>query len=159
MGMTANIVKLPSDKLAEIQSDPSLVGQIVMDSIQGNLDAEDCLDLYKSWNALHVLLADEGFGAAADAVMGGTPVGDDLGYGPARMLTENQVSEISNALNKIETVEFQKHFHVEKMTDVYAFHPDDADEEWETLTELFEELKTFYAATSEQSNGMLLYLV
>ena len=159
MGMTANLLKVSKGKIVELQSDPSLVGSLVMDTIQGNVEASDFLDLYKSWNALDVLLNDGESGAEADAVMGGTPVGEDLGFGPARMLDDVEVARVSSALTSITTGEFEKRFDVEKMHDVYAFHPEDAEDEWPVISELFEELKKFYASAAEQSCGMLLYLV
>jgi len=159
MGMTANLVRVSKEKLAEMQADPSLVGALVMDVIQGRVDAASRLDLYKSWNALDVLLNDGECGAEADAVMGGTAIGEDLGFGPARMLDDHEVTKVSDALANITRSDFEKRFDVEKMQDIYAFHAEDAEDEWPVLSELFDEMKTFYATAAEQSCGMILYLV
>ena len=40
MGMTANLLKVSKEKLAEVQSDPSLIGALMMDTIQGNHNKE-----------------------------------------------------------------------------------------------------------------------
>ncbi|MDB4766922.1 YfbM family protein [bacterium] len=159
MSMTANLLKVSEEKLAELQSDPALVSALVMDVIEGNVAADDCLDLYKSWNALDVLLNDGEPGAEADAVLGGTTIGEDLGYGPARMLDQNEVAQISTALAKVTQSEFESRFDVGKMEDVYSFHPEDAEDEWPIISDLFEELQKFYATASDQSYGMILYIV
>ena len=159
MSMTGNLLKISKEKLAELQSDPSLVSKLVLSAIQEELEEDDCLYLYKSWNALHVLLNDGEPGAEADAVMGGTPIGEDQGYGPARLLNDQEVSEISAALANISKSDFESRFDVSKMTDVYSFHLEDAEDEWPIISDYFEELKLFYASAAEQSHGLLLYLV
>lgn len=159
MSMTANLVKVSIEQLAEVRSDPSQVGPLVMDVIHGNMAGDSILDLYKSWNALHVLLNDGEPGAEANAVMGGQPIGEDLGYGPARILNEDEVASIAAGLAKISQSEFESRFDVGKMEDVYSFHADEAEQEWQVLADLFGELKTFYATAAEQSSGMILFLV
>ena len=159
MSMTANLLKISKQKLAEVQSDPSLINAMVMDVIEENVDADEYLDLYKSWNAIHVLLEDGEPGAESNAVMGGTPVGEDLGYGPARLLDDQEVAKISADLAKVSQSDFEGRFDVDKMKDVYSFHAEDADEEWSMISDLFKELKKFYAAAAEQSCGMISYLV
>ena len=159
MSMTANLLKVSKEKLAQLQLDPSLVNALVMDVIQGNVAEGDCLDLYKSWNALDVLLNDGEPGPEADAVLGGTQIGEDVGYGPARMLDHNEVAQISTALKKIAKRDFESRFDVKKMEDVYSFHAEDADDEWPVISDLFEEMQKFYETAAEQSCGMILYLV
>ena len=49
---------------------------------------EPALDLQKSWHMLHYLLTGHADMAPAsgDVILGGEPLGDDLGYGPARLI-------------------------------------------------------------------------
>ncbi len=59
------------------------------------------ISLDKAWHGLHYLLcgaAEPAPGPLGQAVLGGTEVGDDLGYGPARYFTAPQTSEIAQAL-------------------------------------------------------------
>ena len=61
---------------------------------------EDGLNLEKSWHVLHYLLtgkAEEAPGPLGNAILGGTEIGGDLGYGPARFLTPQQVREVAVA--------------------------------------------------------------
>ncbi len=91
--------------------------------------------------------------------MGGTPIGEDLGYGPARVLDEQEVAKISMGVANITKSDFESRFDVDKMQDVYSFHPEDAEDEWPVSSDLFEEMKKFYASAAEQTCGMILYLV
>ncbi|MEL7499151.1 MAG: YfbM family protein [Planctomycetota bacterium] len=157
--MTANLIKVSRETLANVQSDPTLIETLVMDTIQGTADPGDGLDLYKSWNAMHVLLNDGACGAESDAIMGGTPIGEDLGFGPARFLNDREVADISAALSRISTSDFESRFDVAKMKDVYAFHQENADDEWPILSKLFAETKTFYASAAQATNGVILFLI
>ena len=59
------------------------------------------ISLDKAWHGLHYLLcgaAEPAPGPLGQAVFGGTDIGEDLGYGPARCFTAAQASEIAQAL-------------------------------------------------------------
>ena len=62
---------------------------------------DDVLDLEKSWHGLHYLLtgsADQPKGVLGQAIFGGREVGEDIGYGPARILSRDEVKGIAAAL-------------------------------------------------------------
>lgn len=62
------------------------------------------LDLDKAWHGLHYLLTGSPYdnhGPLGQAIMGGREVGEDLGYGPARILSPEQVREIAGALGSL----------------------------------------------------------
>src|SRR5262249_38852831 len=55
----------------------------------------------KAWHGLHYLLCgapEPAPGPLGQAVFGGTEIGEDQGYGPARYFTPAQVAEIATAL-------------------------------------------------------------
>lgn len=57
--------------------------------------AGEHLDLHKDWHVLHATICGTGDDApapAGDVVLGGDEVGDDLGYGPARLLPPERVA-------------------------------------------------------------------
>lgn len=59
------------------------------------------LDLDKAWHGVHWLLcgsAEPDGSPAGDAILGGEEVGEDLGYGPARLLDPKLVQRIAAAL-------------------------------------------------------------
>jgi hypothetical protein len=62
------------------------------------------LNLEKSWHVLHYLLtgkAEKAPPPVGNAILGGQDIGGDLGYGPARFLTPQQVREVRIALSAI----------------------------------------------------------
>lgn len=62
------------------------------DSIELLLESDDdetSVDLGKAWHGIHWLLTgspDSTDDVTSEAILGGQPVGEDLGYGPARLL-------------------------------------------------------------------------
>lgn len=64
------------------------------------------LDLDKAWHGLHYLLTGtpyDNHGLLGQAILGGKEVGEDLGYGPARILSPERVKEIAGALGSLST--------------------------------------------------------
>jgi len=61
------------------------------------------ISLDKAWHGVHYLLCgklEPGTDLASQAVMGGTEIGDDLGYGPARYFEANEVAAIARELSR-----------------------------------------------------------
>src|SRR5262245_31900716 len=93
--------RLTAQDLQRLQADPSLTDEL----IEEDDDMPDHLDLDKSWHALHFLLAGtewEPTEGAGEAVLGGEPIGEDVGYGPARLLTADQVHVIADHLRGLD---------------------------------------------------------
>jgi len=64
---------------------------------------DESISLDKAWHGIHFLLtgsASKMNGGASLAILGGKPIGEDLGYGPARVLSPSQVKAIAIALEK-----------------------------------------------------------
>ena len=61
------------------------------------------LSIDKAWHGVHYLLCGKikpGSDLASQAVMGGTEVGDDLGYGPARYFDAAEVANLATELSR-----------------------------------------------------------
>ncbi len=70
-------------------------------------------DVDQAWHGLHFMLsgqADGGEGPLAWAVRGGTPTGPDLGHGPARALSPQQVRDVAAALDALGDADFCERF-------------------------------------------------
>ncbi len=85
-------------------------------------DPERLFDLTNSWQAVHYLLTGEITFASQSAVppplvyvvMGGTPISEvDVGYGPPRFLTPEQVKESADALRELAPEDLRGRFDVE----------------------------------------------
>lgn len=153
MGMT---MKLGQVTPGEVM-DPDSID--LMDMVMGG---RECLDLYKSWQSLHFLFTGEMWGetgVGAKVLMGGTPFGEDMGYGPPRMLRVQEVREVSEFLNQLTDEDLQERFDPEAMAETYAFDSDAEEDEEELLSELVGELREFYANAARQENGVVQMIV
>lgn len=123
---------------------------------------EGQVDLDKSWHAIHFVLTGQlepDGTASGDAILDGVGLGPDLGYGPARLLDANRVSEIAQALSAIE---FEKQYQaVDRQSpligDVYAglvFSED----EYTYLRGYFSELQKAYSGAASDGSSMIAYL-
>jgi hypothetical protein len=71
---------------------------------QARSDVKGRVDLHKHWQILHWYLTGEaegGAGPGGDAILGGEPFGEDLGYGPVLALTPERVQAVAALLAKL----------------------------------------------------------
>jgi hypothetical protein len=125
-------------------------------------DLGDQLSLEKAWHGVHFLLCgkvDDAPMPLGQAVLGGTEVGADRGYGPARYLKSAQVQDISKALSSVERNILKQRFDP-GVLDAVGVYPDGWDEpdriDW--LLDSFDDLLRFYARVAKRGNAVLLYL-
>ena len=86
--------------------DPKLIGQLKSDEkflVKTILTSpkENSVDLDKAWHGIHFLLtgsAEPNGSLASKVIMGGEDIGPHLGYGPAQLLTVQEVRDIANLL-------------------------------------------------------------
>jgi hypothetical protein len=118
-------------------------------------------DLEKSWHVLHYLLTGEAEQAQpplGNAILGGTEIGDDLGYGPARFLTPQQVQEVASALANVTKENLASRFNLEAMIRA-GVYPVRDESELELAQEYLEPLSRYYSDAASAGNAMVLYIV
>lgn len=96
MSMIGMYARVTPARLAELRSSP--------DDVWDVFDSEDALDVDKAWHAIHFTLTGDAWGGdwpEVAAVLGGEPLGPEGGYGPARVLTPEQVEAVSAALQAV----------------------------------------------------------
>jgi hypothetical protein len=137
-----------------------------IDTGEPDESGEIVLDVHKSWDAVNVLLATSPDRLSnrwepdvLDPIMGGTEFGDDLGYGPARALTPEQVTQVATNLAAIDDDEVRRRFDPDAFTvnDVYGGDWSMPDE----LTELLEraqKVRDFYRAAADRGLAVILLL-
>jgi hypothetical protein len=113
--------------------------------VQPQLDAilaewnEPSLDLHKDWRQLDAALEEccrLGLGASSNVLTGGTPIGHDLGYGPARYFLPAEVAA-----------------HAAGMPDVINLVRALGDER---IQDLYRRVKEYYAQAANRGRAMLL---
>jgi hypothetical protein len=110
------------------------------------------ISLDKAWHGVHYLLCGQvepGAAISSQVVIGGTEVGEDLGYGPARYFEADKVRAIANELGRATLeAEMIARFDPVKMT-TFGIYPGGwkaGDVDW--LMEEFRRLRQFYADAS-----------
>ncbi len=129
-----------SEQLSKIMRTPGAYTRMLADDERG-------LRLDKYWHDLHYLLTGKDGDAApplGNAVRGGTPIGDDLGYGPARFLTPEQVREVAAALQEVSKDELTIRPGFEEFLEDTLYY--------------FDKLVEYYKEAAERGNAMLLYI-
>jgi hypothetical protein len=124
------------------------------------------LDLHKSWHMLHYVLSGSAWtGAmpAATLLAGGRPVGADLGYGPARAVSEQETRDFARFLSGLDVTVLSARLDLDAMhrLGIYCAEDNDpgvlADLE-EDLECFFPELQDFVSDAAGKRLGMLVWM-
>ncbi len=138
-----------------------------MKAVQGNDPAAkstgEVLDLHKSWHGLHWLMCQsvwEGPEPYRSAILGGEEIGEDIGYGPPRLVEPAKVEEVARALSMLSAAQVMKRYDGMAMDrdDVY---PGNFAEDGSWKNELrrdYERLRKFYEETAAEGGGMLSWI-
>jgi hypothetical protein len=134
------------------------------------IPADDLMDLDKAWHGLHFLFTGsdwEGDFPQGFIVTCGEPVGDeDVGYGPARSFTPDEVEKIAKFLGSQNETTLRQRLNPEKMTELEIYpniwdritNPDEENEEWDYLLDGFRQMKQFVQETAAKRMALLVYL-
>lgn len=119
------------------------------------------LSLQKEWHALHYLLTGtvwEAKGTIGQTLLGGQEIGEDLGYGPVRYLTPEEVQDVNEALSGITEADIKANFDPQKMT-AMEIYPGHWEEDYiEFLLNTFKAVVHYYMEAAENKKVMLLYI-
>jgi hypothetical protein len=165
MSMTAALVALPAEKLAEFKEHPELIGDFFFERLEGG-DEDAVLDIDKSWQGIHFLLTGEQYKGAEPhslPVLGGTEIGEELAYGPARYLEPAQVEAAARLLGDV-TLEQLRQRYNPKSLELARIYPNgfwmkERDQAFEYLAHWYEHLRRFYAEAATRGDAMLLAIV
>jgi hypothetical protein len=156
--------RISRDELRAVLDAPSKVGAL----LYGDLDDDDAempdpeLDLGKSWHAIHYLLTgtpwETGDGAAGAAILGGDEIGEDGGYGPARVHGLESVRAIAVALDPMDVETLRARFDPDAMAAARIYPGIRAGEaaDFNGLAAHFAELRRFYRAAADNGEAVLL---
>lgn len=155
---------IDAKKLATIQSNPSLIEDFLYpDDDLG--EPEHSIDVDEAWHGLHYLLtgqAEESHGPLAQAILGGQSIGEDVGLGPARILTPPQVKEIAAELGRLTDEDLRARYKPVEMT-ALQIYPEliwerDGEDGFAYLVENFEVMAEFYREAAARGDGVVLSL-
>ena len=138
-----------------IASDTDLLDELIETE-----DDDARLDLDKAWHGVHWVLtgsSEETVDPAGDALLGGEPVGEDLGFGPARVLEVDRVRAVAGVLGGLDLDTLAARVDPPRMRKA-EIYPDIWDEPAiyaEYLRPALEELVEFYAAAAQAREAVI----
>jgi hypothetical protein len=160
MGMTCEVHAATADETERLLAEPDAVEELVTPAGR----AARCLRLEKAWHGLHFLLtgsAWQGDGPLGFLVDGGEEVGQDLGYGPARLFPPDAVERLDSLLAAVSEEELWSCFDPETM-EAEGVYPGIWDEDEEELRDeyltYFRHLKKFVHRASEDQMALIIVL-
>jgi hypothetical protein len=163
--MIGNFVAITPQQLAALQADPSqVVGFLYPEDEDEESELPNHLDVDKAWHAIHFLLNGKTWDGEMPwflAVLGGAEIGEDVGYGPARFLTPQEVKTVAAALSTISAAELAKRYDPKAM-DEAEIYPEiwmrDGAEGLEYVQAYFREMVEFYRTAAERGDAALLFI-
>jgi hypothetical protein len=156
MSMTGALAPITASEIQEIRRDPK--------KALAHIGGAKEVSLEKMWQAVHFLLTgspDGGPAPLGEAVLGGDEVGDDVGYGPARILSPDRVQAVAAALSAISRDELRRRFRPDELTraEIYPRVWDEPEDDlFDEIFDYFDQMKQCYAAAARDGHGMLLSL-
>jgi hypothetical protein len=163
MSMIGNFLAINPEQLASLIDAPDQIDSLLYPE-EDDAELPNHLDIDKTWHAIHFTLngkAWEGEEPLFLAIMGGKEIGEDIGYGPARYLTLDQVKSVATALTRIPPETFSKQFN-QAALDAAEIYPEiwvrDGDDGLAYVLEYYTQLQSFYQAAAERGDAALLYI-
>lgn len=133
------------------------------DSIESLLESDDdatSVDLDKAWHGIHWLLTgshDSTDDVTSEVIFGGEPVGEDLGYGPARLLDPERVRAVASILRALPGDELRQRVDLKAMS-AAGLYPDIWDETDvfdEYLAPAYDRLCAFYVDAAQEGQAVV----
>jgi hypothetical protein len=126
------------------------------------------VDLHKSWQVLHYLLTgtpDAGRAPLNLLLVGGEELGDDVGYGPARLIAPGDVEAFATALDALDDATLMARLDLPGMAaagvycaDISADPEGDAIELEEMVDHYLGELRAFLNKARQERAGALIWM-
>ncbi|APW62143.1 YfbM family protein [Paludisphaera borealis] len=164
MSMSGEYLRVSPDELARLRASTASIVDYLYPEDEHEHPRERRLSVDKSWHAIHYLLNGvpwEGEPPRLNAVLGGEPIGDDdLGYGPVRFLTADEVQEVADALEDVPVFVLLESFDHEALNEAEIYPHDwrGDDQERDLVSSHYTELVAFFRSAAQAGDAMLLYL-
>lgn len=163
MSMIGHFRSLTADEASSVEQSPELLISW-LEKWHEQADEDRGLDIDKAWHGIHSLLTGTVWdtdGARGQTILGGEPIGDDIGYGPARLMMADEVVRVADELSLILPESLRLNFDARRMTSlkIYPQIWDEGDEALEYLMTYYTPLRAFYTRAAARGDAILLYLM
>ncbi len=158
--MTGRFVAVAAETLEVLSRHPESVSDQFFPDRD---DTEWHLDIDKTWHAIHYLLTGCAWGGdwpLSAAILGGTEIGEDGGYGKPRYLTPDEVATVAKGLGTVLPGALAARYDPARLN-ALGIYPGGWSTARETITRLrtaFDELTAFYSRAAAAGRAVLLGL-
>lgn len=161
MAMNGNLRPASDVEIERLLANPSEITRFLYGSAA---DASAQVALDTAWHAIHYVLTGSRLGGDAPLnflVDEGTPVGEvDVGYGPARVLTSEQVRRIADALARIDPADVARKVDVKRF-DQEAIYPGNWQRNGDGVEHVvsnYRQMRELIVRTADEGRGLILYI-
>ena len=159
MSMIGNLMQISPEMLAGFIAKPDEIESFLYPEDD---EHENGIDIDKAWHGVHFLLSGDAWGGEAplaDAILGGTEIGDDAGYGPAKYLTTEEVRAVAAALRELSASALGAKYDASDLTrnEIYPAIWDEPDS-LNYLLAAYESVRSYYEEAAAKGNAMLKFL-
>jgi hypothetical protein len=161
MAMIGNLRPASDEAIQRLLANPAEITRFLYGSDSATAER---VVLNKAWHAIHYVLTGSRLGGDEPLnflIDEGTPVGQvDVGYGPARALSSEQVKRIATALALIEPEEIALRVDLDKL-DEEAIYPGNWQRNGygvEYVVANYREMRDLISRVAEEGRGLILYI-
>jgi hypothetical protein len=161
MGMIGNLRPASDSEIERLLANPSEITRFLYGA---EAEGRERVVLNKAWHAIHFALTGSRLGGEEPLnflVSEGTPIGEvDVGFGPARVLTSEQVRQLAAALARIEPDEVARRIDLRRF-DQELIYPGN----WQrngigvdyVLTN-YRDMRNLIGRLADRGEGLILYI-
>jgi hypothetical protein len=160
MGMRLTLVAVNSDRLPVLSADDEALEALFFEP-----PVEAALVMDKEWHGIHFLLTGDPWSTEspyAAVILGGEETTFDVGYGPARILSSEQVVDITSKLRHLPLDELRARYNPAEMASA-GIYPDvwerEGPDALEWLLAGYVQLRDFYERASTEGKAVVLGIV
>lgn len=164
MGMVACFAAVDPDTLARLRAEDDSIEEYLYPE-DGDSEPPNSIDIDKAWHGIHYLLtgqAEGGGGPEALAVFGGEEFGPEVGYGPARFLSPEQVAAVAAALSQITPEALAARYNPKDMSEKNIYLTPmwerDGAEALDYALEYYQQLPVFYRDAASRGDAVIQWL-
>ena len=164
MGMVACFAPVSAETLEHLRANEDLIEEFLYPD-DGDGEPDNYIDLDKAWHGIHYLLTGEAEGGQLPlslAIFGGQEFGSEVGIGPARYLTVDQVAQVASSLTVLTVETLVAKFDAQDM-EKKQIYPDviwvrDGADSLDYLLDNYQQLAVLYRDAAVRREAMLQWL-
>jgi hypothetical protein len=164
MGMVACFASPNVHVLNQLRANPEGMEEFLYPD-DGASEPPNYADLDKAWHCIQFMLNGTAAGGEEPlsfAVVGGAELGEDMGYGPARILEPHEVQRVASALAGIDDANFSARYDPVSMQAAEIYLADmcvrDGAEALDYILGNFHTLVAFYQSAAARGDGAILWI-